>query len=365
MRHGTLLGMVIPFFLGLGCQFLPARPAQNTQSYRAEEVGLSEWVAARPHSPQASGVRVPVDEEVATRFAEALRELALGHIAGAFEIAASVGYEVVEILDGRSRYLALIEINGQGVGPLVVLSTNPTRNLIAEAPHPTFELGTGAQAIELVVSAGARAAILAGAHRCASSTPSGCDGETSVCNKDYAPPSISYVDSDVAHSPSTLFHSAHRTLADLWSDAIVVQLHGMGTGRSRLPTGKTRPPEEWTWFVLSSGANTSVPDSPLSVRARDVLRTLVQEGDVRAVSCQDATDKQRFQHRNLCGTKNVQNRFLLGLPIVCTSGTTEMSPRFLHVEQRFDPVLNDPVEMGIMVKALKDVVPEQAPGQLR
>ncbi len=86
---------------------------------------------------------------------------------------------------------------------------------------------------------------------------------------------------------------------------------------------------------------------------------------MRAVSCQDPSDKQRFQHRNLCGTKNVQNRYLLGQPNVCTSGTTEMAPRFLHVEQRFDPVLNDAAWMGLIVEALKDVVPERSPGQLR
>ena len=42
-----------------------------------------------------------------------------------------------------------------------------------------------------------------------------------------------------------------------------------------------------------------------------------------------------------------------------------MSPRFLHVEQRFDPVLNDEAAQGFTIKALKDVVPEHAPGQLR
>ena len=195
--------------------------------------------------------------------------------------------------------------------------------------------------------------------------PPGCDGKTPVCNQPIGPPSRPYADSDVAHSPSALFHVAHRTLADLWPDAAVVQLHGMGRGRP-VPKGqKSRPPQEWTWFIVSGGMDAAAPGPSLSVRARDALRSHVQGGEVRAVSCQDPNDKQRFQHRNLCGTKNVQGRHLLGQPNVCTSGTSAMSPRFLHVEQRFAPVLNDAAAQGLIIEALKDVVPEHAPGQLR
>ncbi|MCP5057605.1 MAG: hypothetical protein GY937_12890 [bacterium] len=311
-----------------------------------------------------SEVRVPVDAGVAERFSVVVRLLAGGDAAGAARASAGVGYEVVEIRDGSSRYWLLSEVDDQGVGPLVVISASPERDLIAEAPHPTFEVGTGAQAIELVAVARARAAIMAGAHRCASSNPSGCDGKTSVCNQPIGPPSRPYPDSDVAHSPSSLFHAAHQTLTDVWPDAIVAQLHGMGRGRA-VPKGqKTRPPQEWTWFIVSGGEDSSASGSPLSVRVRDALRASAGGGDVRAVSCQDPRDKRRFQHRNLCGTKNVQSRELFGQRNACTSGTSAMSPRFLHVEQRFDPVLNDALARKLVVESLMDAIPQSASGTL-
>ncbi len=76
------------------------------------------------------------------------------------------------------------------------------------------------------------------------------------------------------------------------------------------------------------------------------------------MSCQDATDQRLFQHRNLCGTKSVQNRSLLGQADICTSGTAEMSDRYLHVEQRFDPALDDPGNRRLIVEAREEVVPE-------
>ena len=99
------------------------------------------------------------------------------------------------------------------------------------------------------------------------------------------------------------------------------------------------------------------PESALSVRLRDVLRSRIGKGEVRAVSCQDPTDKQRFRHWGLCGTKNTQGRHLAGQVDLCGSGQTGVSPRFLHVEQRFDPVLNDAALRGLVVEAASSLAP--------
>ena len=65
-----------------------------------------------------------------------------------------------------------------------------------------FEVGTAEEAIVLLDALDGIAALIPGAHRCASKSFDACDGKTPVCNdrREDEP----YRDSDVSHNTQTL-----------------------------------------------------------------------------------------------------------------------------------------------------------------
>ena len=112
------------------------------------------------------------------------------------------------------------------------------RALIVEAPHPVFDTDTDEEALRIFTDLPARALVISGTHRCASSAASPCDGQTSACTGS----SQSYPVSDMAHVTSSAFQAAHQALAAALPSAWVLNVHGMGgSGVSGLDARATRP----------------------------------------------------------------------------------------------------------------------------
>jgi hypothetical protein len=117
---------------------------------------------------------------------------------------------------------AVSDDSNTGRGPTLVVNTSAGKDVIVEAPHVPFEPGTGEQAVTLVRDLGGRAALVSGAHRCASRSFTNCDGKTAVCGS-----LEGYRDSDAGHNTATFFNAAHVAFVERWKQSIVVSLHGM------------------------------------------------------------------------------------------------------------------------------------------
>ncbi|WP_158705124.1 fibronectin type III domain-containing protein [Salinibacter altiplanensis] len=183
----------------------------------------------------------------------------------------------------------------------VVIDPSPTRNLAVEMPHPYYDIGTYAEGIDLFLGTGARAFIMAGTSRCANRKPSGCDGETTVCNNYYPV-------SDVAHATETPFQVTHETLADTFSKMVALNLHGNGLS-------------ECETVFLSSGVWDDTSD-PVAALRDALLARDVDAADPMPSSCP------------LVGGTNVQGHYTNGSAAPCTRKATGANGRFIHLEQQ-------------------------------
>src|SRR5262249_25151425 len=148
------------------------------------------------------------------------------------ELAQILPYDIAEVRESNETFVVASDDGQSGRGPTLIINAGPRKDVILEAPHMPFEPGTGEQAVTLLRDLGGRAAIISGAHRCASRSFTTCDGKTAVCGS-----LEGYRDSDAGHNVSTMFNVAHRVLAERWNQSIVVSLHGMKedeTGRTQI-----------------------------------------------------------------------------------------------------------------------------------
>ena len=166
-----------------------------------------------------------------------------------------------------------------------------------------------------------RAAVMSGAHRCASRAFSTCDGSTEVCGRGTLQ---GYRDSDVGHNTSTLFHAAHVLLVKRWPNSLVLSLHGMREDAEGVRTS----------LIVSNGIRAE--DNGAATRAtrlRLFLGSKMKAPD-KVVSCNVAADTA-YEFRKLCGYTNVQGRHINGdaPPDVCRTSVDQGTGRFIHLEQ--------------------------------
>jgi len=239
-------------------------------------------------------------------------------VAGAWKAASAhaedAGYELIRV-NGPDGGHVVFRDRG-AVNATVVINLAPERELIVSAPHPVFDRGTGAQAAAFYRVLGARALIMAGAHRCAVALTTACSGTTGVCG-----PRGPYRLSDVAHAVHNVFHAAHQWAAATWTRTVVLQLHGFANRGSPV------------WFLLSSGSSGLEGDEALHHRLRDRIRRALGSAEV-AASCQAAADRT-LNTRWACGRWNVQGRLLNHSGDPCRVGTRTASQRFIHLEQKY------------------------------
>ena len=164
---------------------------------------------------------------------------------------------------------------------------------------------------------GGRAAIISGAHRCASRKFTACDGRTAVCGTLEA-----YRDSDPGHNTDALFHLAHMTLAERWKNAVVFSLHGMKEDNDGVRTS----------LIISNGIRAPDRDqATFATRLRQGLDSqMTPPGTV--VSCNWPAD-EAYNYRKLCGYTNVQGRQINGDPNACKESVDQGTGRFIHMEQ--------------------------------
>ncbi len=241
---------------------LVARLAGEELSVR--QVVLDEVAAA---APRGSSEYTPPTPAEAARLAAAATALAHDRPRQAEEEVDGLGYEVRELQAAGRRLLALTEEGPprRHWGAYVVAPASAS-DLLVEVPHPVSDLWTPQVGLELFQRAGARALLLAGAHRDAG------DGDSA----------------DVAHRTDSVFEAVHRAL--LRESSVVAQVHGFDDERREDPPdvvlsdGTDDPP------ALLRRARTALADEGLDVclfrggpRCRDLAaRRNVQGRSARA-----------------------------------------------------------------------------------
>lgn len=310
------------------------------------------WVSRLPHAAANTLDRYEAPDDVASGFRTLLALMVRADWARAREAATRISYRLVALRHDDRWVVAAVDGSGKGLWPTVLVHEAPVADIVLQAPHPDFEPGTAEEAALLLVRLRARAAIIGGAHRCASRHLTACDGKTDVCGKGGR-----YRDSDAGHSTGTLYHAAHVAFAEAWRGSLAMSLHGMKEDRGGVRTA----------LIISNGARAADPaEATAATRLRLRLEgVLGPPGSV--VSCNWPADTG-FAYRKLCGTTNVQGRHINGGADACRGGVEAGTGRFIHLEQdpsvlgRFrsgSAVEQDPFAAAL-VEALAAIIPSTA-----
>lgn len=258
-------------------------------------------------------------EEPSAERAGALRASLEAAIAGDRFAAAAAAAEADYVLcveDTDSDLLVWWPMDQTGQAR-IALRLDPPRDVIVEVPHPLFDTNTDDQGLAIFEGAGARALIVGGGHRCASTTV-GCEGSSSACDRYDVEPFGGYRLSDPAHATGGTFHLAHVVLAEAFAESVVLSVHGFGS-ISENPDAQA---------ILSNGTTDPVSaDAPVARLAE----TLGLAGVDGVVSCNGGAGVPQVS--SLCGTTNVQGRQLRGSPDACFTDGGESRQRFVHLEQ--------------------------------
>jgi hypothetical protein len=264
-----------------------------------------------------------------------------GDWCGVVTSAGAAGYSVRRFYDTPTGrwfvYGADATVDGQSY---FLLNPFARRNLVVEVPHAGFESETDREGVRIFKALAARALLVNKEHRCSDRDATTCDGSTTQCGGFFR-------ESDVAHHPANTFMLLHAGLA-VDSRSRFVQLHGMD-GRI---TATVRNVAQ-----IGDGTVTATNAASVSVTFAGHLRQYVPANHgVRA--CQDTGTPPSPV---LCGETNLQGR-QTNAPTAdaCTTGTSTMSGRFLHIEQHLslrDDDEGDGFSWGDVRDALKDTWP--------
>ena len=317
--HGLLILWMA--FLAAVCGMVAVAPAapQTAAPGNIETVDtpLAAWLASRDHALPDTLPDFAVGEPRLAAFREFADALAAADWEKARQLAGTLAYELVAIRERNDWFVVASDDSGKGLGPTLVINVSPRSDLVVEAPHEPFERGTAEQAAVLLRELGGRAAIVSGAHRCASRSFAACDGRTAVCGSLEA-----YRDSDPGHNTGTLFHAAHLAFSERWRGAIFISLHGMKEATEGVRTS----------LIISNGARNADPEArTVATKLRLALeRPMGEPGKV--VSCNLPADEV-YNYRKLCGYTNVQGRQVNGDADACRGSVDNGTGRFIHLEQ--------------------------------
>ncbi len=298
---GTTLTLTLLLALGIfGSAFAQTQQA-GPPAIEVVDVPLIAWVGSRAHATPETLSNFTSDATRLTEFRALVEALAKGEWGAASQRAKGVSYQLAAIHEADTWFVIASDDSATGRDPIIVVNTAPKRDLILGAPHVPFEPGTGEQALILLRDLAVRAAIISGAHRCASKSFTACDGTTAVCGSLQG-----YRDSDAGHNTNTLFHVSHLALAELWSNSVVMSLHGMMEDTDGVRTS----------LIISNGIH-GEDGGQQTVATK--LRLAVQDAFGPAgtvVSCNVPADDV-FKYRKLCGYTNIQGRHVNGSVDVC------------------------------------------------
>jgi hypothetical protein len=281
---------------------------------------LAAWVQAQKHAPAGSLSDFETDQPRRELFQALIGAMAGQEWAVAGRLAERLRYRLAVFHEAGSSFVVASDDSGRAIDPIVIVNLRARRDVILQAPHVPYEKGTAEQAIVLLKNLGARAAIISGAHRCASRSFTMCNGVTAVCSKDGG--QEAFRASDAGHNTATLFHLAHVVFTEKWKNAVAISLHGMSHDRDGIVTS----------FIISNGiqADDAERSTPATRLRFALAQTIAKPGWV--VSCNVRSDS-RYDYRPLCGFTNVQGRHINGDADACRIGVTRGTGRFIHIEQ--------------------------------
>jgi len=197
----------------------------------AESGGLIselDRISALLPGPGTQGMAIPTDAQLAA-WEQVFQALSRNDTQAACDLLRdhALPYQLVQFTDlpfQDDQVLLLRESEPLTVGwGTYVVRPQAARDLVIEVPHPLEDSYTRGEGITFFRQLGAKALLVAGAHRCANAEFSACGGTTIACGQ--VEP---YRTSDVAHAVRSVFQAAHQTWAPCGGETIVVQLHGNG-----------------------------------------------------------------------------------------------------------------------------------------
>lgn len=352
MLSRKLLNILIAIFSVFILTGRAAAVAPSTQS--ADLVAWTTMTVANLPGESSNGFDDPTSQEI-TDFQAAVSALLDEDWPGANDLAAVVGYQVVEFTDtgnGNEILYALVpnSTNDDGRGYFVVRPRSRVeRHLVLQAPHPRNDQRSAVLASEVFRASGARAFFFAGTDRCANlSTASGCPGTSDACAG-----VTTYRISDMAHSVATFFEAFNELVSQEDGDTVSLQLHGFSAD-------ETGDPE----FSISDGttADTSSLFSLSNAFAAELEDRM--EAEVGGTPARPGNSCNRSGDQNFkCGTNSIQGRFINGSTDLCNNDASAASTdqRFLHLEMSSD--LRHPggvYPQTLIVEAVNAVIPTQA-----
>ncbi|NOQ29526.1 MAG: family 16 glycosylhydrolase [Helicobacteraceae bacterium] len=188
----------------------------------------------------------------------------------------------------------------------VVVNTTSTSTLAIEIPHPEFDSNTLLQGIVTLKRTNAKALLLAGTHRNASTTASTCQS--------------SYKQSDVAHNENSCFFEANIALSDhlkaISSSYKIVQFHGKATTSC----------SDTNAFITNGTATSDTT----------TLNSILSLIKTHYSSWTATTTTQN--NCNLIGSTNVEGRYInsVAQQNVCDTSANSSNDNFIHIEQASD-----------------------------
>lgn len=247
----------------------------------------------------------------------------------------AASYELILFADETSgrEYVVLQEEKiktGWGFYAFDLQSKNP---LAIEITHPVADARTELEGVDAFLQTGARAFLMAGAHRRANKKETPCSQPKSAINADAE--ATDYPESDVAHNTQTIFQTTHETLANSKPQTIAVQLHGM-IERPVCPN-----------VFVSSGTKT------VTTNAKNLLACLERQKTEAAIY------EGRAEGCPLGATTNVQGRYSNGEKRDPCNAAVKTAPEpglFIHIEQEPN-VRRDRASWQPIINALKCAFP--------
>ena len=276
-------------------------------------------------SKNSEGYVPPSPSELST-FSQMLYDLLNKDYESALQATQTIDYHICHGVAAEEDLLYLKPINADG-SAVVIIRIGPAAPLILGSPHPIYDstLSGGNLIFE---STSAKAYIVSQTHRCANSTPSGCDGITQTCGT-----SKPYTESDMAHTHLSFFQEAHEVLASVYSTHLFVNLHGMSRDG----------------ISLSNGTRLDVDTQSPVARLINALSNYFPTQYITTCNSHDGA----IYENHLCGTTNTQGRLLNASVNSCTEAAVSASNRFIHLEQS-SFVKQHPLNVA---NALMDILP--------
>jgi len=184
------------------------------------------------------------------------------------------------------------------------LAVDYQRLIAIEVPHGRYEANTPSEGIDIFRRTGALLFEMNGAHRCANSAYTPCDGTSDVCGTGR------YHVSDMGHMTQTAYQVMHEEYTDAYPEGYSFSIHGMSQTNCND-------------IFLSNG--TATGSKQILYELRDSMN---ESGDIVVSVAGDGTCTC-----TLAGSTNVQGRYTNGSSQPCYLPASSNNGHFIHAEQ--------------------------------